>query len=149
MKILKKIGIAFSAFVGFLLLWAVSFLIWPQVLLNEHTLRWAAQHAEKQQIEIKWEHAKLDVESFSLFRKKIDFSFQNLCVVLQEPKFKGCTPLLEFSFVTDLLKRKVTELGEFQLKNLQWSLSPISGVLDLTTLGGERGELRPLEGGFS
>lgn len=153
---MKRFLITTSAILFFLAGFVLSCLIWPQILVNEKTLGWAAARLQSQGIHIQWKNVSVKTFSYSLLKKKIEIQAADLCFEIDDPKISGCTPsfALGFSGSLENFSAKLLEIGPISISNLDWNVllesnKKISGNLILEGISYQTKELQvPNKGNF-
>ena len=107
-----------------------SVVLWPKILINNTTLRWATLYLEKKGIHLTWDKLDLQIQSASLLRKGLRFNFDQLCFDAPAQGASGCTPKVDIGFEVDFsgITPKLTQIGPMEIHKLDWTyLPPASG----------------------
>lgn len=137
-KVLKILGV-FLASVAVLFVGAVfAVMIWPTIIVNPHTLEKAAEYAKPLGIEINWDDADVSSESISLFDKRLNFDFKNVCVNTKRDKFCFDDVEVRFRYSYSWFVPKLKEIGPVNLsggrirfESTEKEKEPVTGKLPI------------------
>lgn len=122
-KVVKVAGAAVAGLTLLVLAAALILVARPQLVLNDHSLRLAANYARRQGIvDASWETARLDVESPALLRKRVRLRFEGLCVrplpADSAAGNEGCLERADLAFEASLagFKPRLTEIGPITIE---------------------------------
>jgi len=109
----KVLGLSLAIMLLIGLVGIFSILKWPQILLNERNLNYASSLSGYFGIPLTWKSVAIQIDSKSLFHKKIKIKFEDFCFNISKNTYEGCTENLELSAEAAWQDKKfqVLELG--------------------------------------
>ncbi len=119
--------------IGFLVLLLLSAVFaWPQLILNQTTLRWAVRALQKSQVKVDWASFRFAFESIGFLKKRISVDAKMFCVELPDLHWKGCADQLTGRLAIDIstLKLRFSEFKPILLNNLNWTLTTSKGTVE-------------------
>jgi TamB, inner membrane protein subunit of TAM complex len=127
-RLLKFLFLGSLSALATLLLALTCVLKWPTLVVNEKTLGWIAQLAQKRGIELTWANSHLSIESLTFFEKRLTLRASDLCLRFTDNTFATC--FNEVSLTAALSFRgfpKLKEAGPIRLLGGTLSVRPSPG----------------------
>ena len=116
-RIVRRVLIAFIAFLGVLLGLLAWIVYHPDLLISDRALHWGSVIAERAGVPLNWSNSASDAHSLSLFRKRFVFRFDNFCVGRAKEGFHVCFAKARVEFVVDFsgFSPAISSLGPVRL----------------------------------
>lgn len=88
-------------------------MVWPTIVLNSSSLERMSSLAEKIGVKVDWKNADVSADSLSLFDKRINLHFEDICVETDDGKTKACfkEASLRFRYAYSWFIPKLKEIG--------------------------------------
>ena len=128
-RLLRNFFIGLSFVIVFLMGFSFCVLEWPSIILNTHTLKWAAQYSNHKQgmPHVEWDRAQVKINHLALFSNQVNLHFLRLC--FEDPELgHGCIEKMNTAFAYGIVHAlpRITEIGPvvIRAKELMLNVTP-------------------------